>query len=105
MRSHPCPQTRLRTCQDAHLPATLSPSAPAQPVLSDLHTTFSVLRLCMRQHLEEEEAVGLPLLRAAFSAKELTVPEKKILKGLKPADMAWFVRRLVSGVCCYMAGG
>ncbi|PNW88082.1 hypothetical protein CHLRE_01g013450v5 [Chlamydomonas reinhardtii] len=68
--------------------------AIARPVLSDLHTTFSVLRLCMRQHLEEEEAVGLPLLRAAFSAKELTVPEKKILKGLKPADMAWFVRRL-----------
>ncbi|KAG2447095.1 hypothetical protein HYH02_007844 [Chlamydomonas schloesseri] len=68
--------------------------AIAKPVLADLQNTFAVLRLCMRQHLEEEEAVGLPLLRKHFSAKETQVPEKKILKGLKPADMAWFVRRL-----------
>ena len=50
----------------------------------------------MRQHLEEEEIIGLPLLRKHFTAKEAAVTEKKIIADTKPGDVAWFVRPMVS---------
>ena len=53
------------------------------------------LRGLMRQHLEEEEIIGLPLLRKHFTAKEAAVTEKRIIAGMKPSDMAWFLRPMV----------
>jgi hypothetical protein len=50
----------------------------------------------MCDHLAEEEQVGLPLLRAAFTSKEYAVPVDKIVATLTPADMAWVVRPLAS---------
>ncbi|KAG2489353.1 hypothetical protein HYH03_012183 [Edaphochlamys debaryana] len=61
-------------------------------LVSDLLSTFSTLRAHMRQHLEEEEIVGLPLMRKHFTAAELEVCEKKIVADLKPSDMAFFLR-------------
>ncbi len=43
--------------------------------------------------------MGLPMLRKHFTAKDVKVPEKKILKDMKPSDMAWALRPItVSGV-------
>ncbi|PNH08127.1 hypothetical protein TSOC_005361, partial [Tetrabaena socialis] len=69
--------------------------ALSSALLADLHSTFAVLRSAMRQHLEEEEIVGLPLLRQHFTAQEvMDGPEKNVVAGLKARDMAWFLRPL-----------
>jgi len=46
----------------------------------------------MRQHLREEEVVGIPLYRANVSIKQHKVIEKQILKDLTPFDLGWFLR-------------
>lgn len=40
----------------------------------------------------EEESVELPMLRYAFSQAEVRPVVKQMIKGLTPADMAWYVR-------------
>lgn len=66
-------------------------------MLSDLLSTFTEMDALMRHHLEEEEIIGLPMVRKAFTAKEYMVAEKKIVADLKPSDMAWALRHMVRG--------
>ena len=40
---------------------------------------------------QEEEAIGLPLLRMTFTHKELVPVEKKLIAQLTPVDMVGFV--------------
>ncbi|KXZ53171.1 hypothetical protein GPECTOR_7g1063 [Gonium pectorale] len=84
----------LDKCRELTGSLKSSNNAEAQSVLSDLHTVFTQLRHLMRQHLEEEEIVGLPLLRKHFNAKELAKVEKKIIASMKPSDVAWVLRPL-----------
>jgi hypothetical protein len=61
--------------------------------LQELATTAGELRRHMTEHLAEEEAIGLPLLRHHFSDAEVKPIIAKIVETLKPADMAWFIRQ------------
>lgn len=54
----------------------------------------------MRQHLEEEEVIALPLVRKHFMAKDVLAVEKQLIKGLKPADLAWYMRPMVGACGC-----
>ncbi len=69
--------------------------ACSQALLDELLGTFVDLRSLMRQHLEEEEAVALPLVRKHFMAKDVLAVEKQLIKGFKPADLAWYMRPMV----------
>ncbi|KAG2489355.1 hypothetical protein HYH03_012185 [Edaphochlamys debaryana] len=61
--------------------------------MEELYSTFTEMRALMCEHLEEEELVGLPLLRKHFTGKEMMDgPEKKIVAEMKPADLAFFLR-------------
>jgi hypothetical protein len=62
-------------------------------VLRELQTTFLNMQHHMLEHLQEEEEVGLPLMRHHFSDAEVKPVVDKIVKTLTPADMAWFVRQ------------
>jgi hypothetical protein len=62
-------------------------------VLQDIATSAGELRRHMTEHLQEEEDIGLPLLRHNFSDAETKPVIAKIVESLKPADMAWFLRQ------------
>ncbi len=65
--------------------------------MDELCATFTAFRSRMLRHLEEEELVGLPFLRKYYSAEEAKAPMHKIADGMKPSQVAWLLRRLVSG--------
>ncbi|KAG2444363.1 hypothetical protein HXX76_001119 [Chlamydomonas incerta] len=76
------------------LALSLKPAAPEAclSTVEELYSTLVQLRKDMKEHLEEEEVIGLPLMRKNFTAKEISIPEKEIVADLKPSDMAWFLR-------------
>lgn len=60
--------------------------------VSKLLEDFTAFKVCMEEHLHEEEVEGLPLLRKHFSSKEVEPSEKKILETLTLRDMGWILR-------------
>lgn len=71
------------------------PATSAATVRSLLEA-FRPFRVHMAAHLQEEEDVGLPLMRHLFTAKELKPVEAQIIKDATPDDLAWVVRPLGS---------
>ncbi|KAG2447096.1 hypothetical protein HYH02_007845 [Chlamydomonas schloesseri] len=76
------------------LALSLKPGPPETclSTVEELHSAVLALRKDMKEHLEEEEVIGLPLMRKNFTSKEIAIPEKEIVADLKPSDMAWFLR-------------
>ncbi|PNW88084.1 hypothetical protein CHLRE_01g013500v5 [Chlamydomonas reinhardtii] len=76
------------------LALSLKPGAPEAclSTVEELHSALLQLRKDMKEHLEEEEIIGLPLMRKNFTSKEILIPEKELVADLKPSDMAWFLR-------------
>lgn len=68
-----------------------------QEAMDELCSTFTSFRSRMRRHLEEEELVGLPFLRKYYRAEEAKTAINKIADDMKPSQVAWLLRRLVSG--------
>ncbi|GLI61479.1 hypothetical protein VaNZ11_003876 [Volvox africanus] len=69
-------------------------SASVKMAVGELHAAFMVLRTLMRQQMEREEVLGLPLLRKFFTAREAAVVEKKRVSQMKFAELAWLLRPL-----------
>jgi hypothetical protein len=62
-------------------------------VLRETQTAFTTMREHMVEHLAEEEAIGLPMLRHHFSESEVKPIIEQIVKRLTPRDVAWFLRQ------------
>lgn len=74
-------------------------SANASPedtvdLLRDTQAQFASFEAEMKEHLKEEEDIGLPMLRQNFSYKEFKPTVDKIIKSMKPLDIGWFLRPL-----------
>ncbi|GLC64865.1 hypothetical protein PLESTF_000215600 [Pleodorina starrii] len=69
-------------------------TASAKRAVGELHSAFLVLRTLLRQQMEREELLGLPLLRKHFTAREAAALEKKRVAAMKPHDLAWLLRPL-----------
>ncbi|EFJ42515.1 hypothetical protein VOLCADRAFT_121522 [Volvox carteri f. nagariensis] len=74
------------------LDITASPTAKA--AVRELYAGFFVLRTLLRQQMEREEVLGLPLLRMHFTAREAAAAERKLISQMRPADLAWLLRPL-----------
>lgn len=87
-------QTLLKMLDDVTgLVGRLAGGGHNADVLRELQTTFQTMQTHMLEHLQEEDNVGLPLMRHHFSDAEVKPIVDKIVKTLTPADMAWFVRQ------------
>ena len=60
--------------------------------LVQLRDVFAEMDREMREHLREEEEIGLPMMRHAFSEVELKPVIDQILKASKPRNVAWALR-------------
>ncbi|GIL74128.1 hypothetical protein Vretimale_4917 [Volvox reticuliferus] len=69
-------------------------SASVKMAVRELHAAFLVLRTLLRQQMEREEVLGLPLMRKFFTAREAAVVEKKRISQMKFAELAWLLRPL-----------
>ena len=66
--------------------------ANGQSAVAQLLADFVPFKSEVEKHLLEEEQVGLPLLRANFSATDFKPVEKKMRARVTPAVLAWFLR-------------
>jgi hypothetical protein len=73
--------------------ARLSGGGNKLDALRDAQTAFTTMRENMVEHLAEEEAIGLPMLRHHFSEAEVKPIIDQIVKTLTPRDVAWLLRQ------------
>eukprot|EP00197_Chlamydomonas_leiostraca_P006044 CAMPEP_0202882206 /NCGR_PEP_ID=MMETSP1391-20130828/37678_1 /ASSEMBLY_ACC=CAM_ASM_000867 /TAXON_ID=1034604 /ORGANISM="Chlamydomonas leiostraca, Strain SAG 11-49" /LENGTH=222 /DNA_ID=CAMNT_0049565027 /DNA_START=40 /DNA_END=705 /DNA_ORIENTATION=- len=59
--------------------------------VGELSDKFDAMRASVEAHLKEEEEVALPLVRKHYTYKEFQPVEKKIVAGMTPLDMGWFL--------------
>jgi DUF438 domain-containing protein len=70
----------------------LQADAFSKAALESLASKFEAMEKEMRAHLEEEEAIGLPMLRHHFTLKEWKPTEEALVRSGGPAEFGWVAR-------------
>lgn len=69
-------------------------AADGLSAVAQLAADFAPFKSAVEAHFQEEEQVGLPLMRANCSAQDFEPTWTKMRAQLAPADLAWLVRTL-----------